>query len=236
MERPQSRVPTDSPSTGGWLGRIASTRDPPGGFPSRRESRRDPGGGLLIGRPFGVPIYVSPTWVIVAVLITVSFGPFVERRIPGLGGVAYVVALAFAVLLYLSVLVHELAHSGRRPALRAAGAPDLAVPARRRLRDRKGGADPRAGFLIAVAGPVLSLVLGGLGLAAAQPLEPGGVTVVHLLVLEVAGANLVVRHLQPRPGLPWTAVGWCKPECGRPPVGDCPALSSRPGRGARCPW
>jgi Zn-dependent protease len=173
----------------------------PGGS-SRRldEPRRDPGGGLLLGRPFGVPIYVSPTWIIVAVLITVSFGPFVESRIPELGGLAYAVSFAFAVLLYLSVLIHELAHSV--VALR------FGLPVRRISLYLLGGVSeiekeaptPGKEFLIAVAGPVLSLVLGGIGLVAVQALEPG--TVAHLLVLEVAGANLLVGIFNLLPGLP----------------------------------
>jgi Zn-dependent protease/CBS domain-containing protein len=172
------------------------------GGPSQRaeEPRRDPGGGLLVGRPFGVPIYVSPTWLIIAVLITVSFGPFVQSRIPSLGSLAYVVSFAFAVLLYVSVLVHELAHSV--VALR------FGLPVRRISLYLLGGVSeiekeaptPGREFLIAVAGPVLSLVLGGIGFAAVQALEPG--TVVHLLVLEVAFANLLVGVFNLLPGLP----------------------------------
>jgi Zn-dependent protease len=164
------------------------------------EPRRDPGGGLLLGRPFGVPIYVSPTWLIVAVLITVSFGPFVQNRIPELGSLAYVVSFAFAVLLYLSVLIHELAHSV--VALR------FGLPVRRISLYLLGGVSeiekeaptPGREFLIAVAGPVLSLALGAIGLVAVQALEPG--TVAHLLVLEVAGANLLVGIFNLLPGLP----------------------------------
>jgi Zn-dependent protease/CBS domain-containing protein len=164
------------------------------------EPRRDPGGGLLLGRPFGVPIYVSPTWLIVAVLITVSFGPFVQNRIPELGSLAYVVSFAFAVLLYLSVLIHELAHSV--VALR------FGLPVRRISLYLLGGVSeiekeaptPGREFLIAVAGPVLSLALGAIGLVAVQALEPG--TVAHLLVLEVAGANLLVGVFNLLPGLP----------------------------------
>ena len=172
------------------------------GGPSQRadEPRRDPGGGLLVGRPFGVPIYVSPTWLIIAVLITVSFGPFVQSRIPSLGSLAYVVSFAFAVLLYVSVLVHELAHSV--VALR------FGLPVRRISLYLLGGVSeiekeaptPGREFLIAVAGPVLSLVLGGIGFAAVQALEPG--TVVHLLVLEVAFGNLLVGVFNLLPGLP----------------------------------
>jgi Zn-dependent protease len=164
------------------------------------EPRRDPGGGLLLGRPFGVPIYVSPTWIIVAVLITVTFQPSVEEQIPRIGSWAYAVSLAFAVLLYLSVLVHELAHSV--VALR------FGLPVRRISLYLLGGVSeiekeaptPGREFLVALAGPVLSLALSVLGFAAVQILEPG--TVPYVLVFAVAFANLLVGGFNLLPGLP----------------------------------
>ena len=58
-----------------------------------------------------MPIFVAPTWFLVAALITVVFQPVVERWVPGLGSWTWVVAGCFAVLLYGSVLVHELGHA-----------------------------------------------------------------------------------------------------------------------------
>jgi Zn-dependent protease/CBS domain-containing protein len=172
------------------------------GGPGRRgdDGQRDPGGGLLVGRPFGIPIYVSPTWFIVAVLITITFQPTVDEQVPGLGSGAYAVAFAFAVLLYASVLIHELAHSV--VALR------FGLPVRRISLYLLGGVSeiekeartPGQEFLVAVAGPVLSLILGGIGVAAMQALQPG--TVVHLLVFAVAGSNLLVGVFNLLPGLP----------------------------------
>lgn len=81
---------------------------PPGG---KRKRPEDPGGGILMGRPFGVPVYVAPSWFLVAALITWVFGGQLDRVLPHLGGVRYLVALFFAVAFYASVLVHELAHT-----------------------------------------------------------------------------------------------------------------------------
>ncbi|GAA5163088.1 site-2 protease family protein [Ornithinimicrobium tianjinense] len=67
--------------------------------------------GWRIGRLSGVPVYLGRSWILVAVLIAAVFGPTVTRTLPGLGPTGYVVALAFAVLLLLSVLVHEAAHA-----------------------------------------------------------------------------------------------------------------------------
>src|SRR5690606_18379070 len=68
-------------------------------------------GGLLMGRPFGVPVYVAPSWFLVAILITWVFGGQIDRVLPELGAASYLVSLFFAVAFYASVLVHELAHT-----------------------------------------------------------------------------------------------------------------------------
>ncbi len=162
------------------------------------EPRR--GNELLLGRVGGVPIFVAPTWFLVAVLVTVIFQPVVERWVPGLGAWSWVVAASFAVLLYASVLVHELGHA------MAARAYDL--PVHRITLQMLGGVTetsrsdvtPGRQFVIAGVGPLLSLVLGALGLALAQILSPG--TVLHLLAVQLGAANLLVGVFNLLPGLP----------------------------------
>ncbi|MGH3344213.1 MAG: site-2 protease family protein, partial [Carbonactinosporaceae bacterium] len=153
-----------------------------------------------MGRPFGIPVYVTPTWFIVAVLITVAFAPIVESSLPGIGYWKYVVAFAFAVFLYLSVLVHELSHSV--VAIR------LGLPVRRITLYLLGGASeierepetPGREFLVAVAGPVLSLVLGALGYLLARVVPDG--TVTGLLIVQLTFANFLVGGFNLLPGLP----------------------------------
>jgi len=157
------------------------------------------GGGLLMGRLFGVPVYVAPTWFLIAALITVVFAPSVDARL-GLGAGSYVVALAFAVLLYLSVLVHELSHSV--VALR------FGLPVRRISLYLLGGVSeiekepetPGREFAVAIAGPVLSLTLAGVGYALARMLDPD--TVLGFLALELTIANFIVGIFNLLPGLP----------------------------------
>lgn len=89
---------------------------PPKGGKERRApapdgGKRSPGGGILMGRPFGVPVYVAPSWFLVAALITWVFGGQLERVLPELGSARYLVSLFFAVAFYASVLIHELAHT-----------------------------------------------------------------------------------------------------------------------------
>jgi Zn-dependent protease/CBS domain-containing protein len=157
------------------------------------------GAGLLMGRLFGVPIYVAPTWFLIAALITVLFAPSIDSRL-GLGAGSYFVALAFAVLLYGSVLVHELSHS-----VVALG---FGLPVRRITLYLLGGVSeierepetPGREFAVAVAGPILSLVLAAFGYALVRMLDPD--TVLGFLALELTFANFLVGIFNLLPGLP----------------------------------
>jgi Zn-dependent protease len=70
-----------------------------------------PPGTLRVGSIAGVDVLVRSSWLLVALLIAFLLAPEIEDRQPGLGAWKYVAGLAFAVLLYLSVLLHEIAHA-----------------------------------------------------------------------------------------------------------------------------
>ncbi|MFI6818019.1 site-2 protease family protein [Nonomuraea sp. NPDC050328] len=168
---------------------------------SEQEPRQE-NSGIPMGRPFGIPVYVSWTWFIVAAVITWMFAPVFREHLPGFAPAAsYAVAFAFAVLLYLSVLLHELAHS--------VVAKMYGLRVRRIVLYLLGGVSeietepkrPGREFLIAAAGPVLSLGLAGLGLAADLLLIEGP-GVAQVLVLQLWFANLIVGVFNLLPGLP----------------------------------
>ncbi|MFF4397794.1 site-2 protease family protein [Streptomyces sp. NPDC001480] len=168
------------------------------GRPPRRP--REPGGGLLMGRPFGVPVYVAPSWFLVAALITWVFGGQLDRVLPELGAARYLVSLFFAVAFYASVLIHELAHTVA--ALR------FKLPVRRIQLQFFGGVSeiekeaetPGREFVLAFVGPLLSLVLAGLFYLAMLPVEPG--TVPGVLLAGLMVSNLIVAAFNLLPGLP----------------------------------
>ncbi|WP_260637994.1 site-2 protease family protein [Streptomyces angustmyceticus] len=185
-----------------------SVRSQPPEPPEHRDEPRTPapgrrkgsGGGILMGRPFGVPVYVAPSWFLVAALITWVFGGQLERVLPELGAARYLVSLFFAVAFYASVLVHELAHTVA--ALR------FKLPVRRIQLQFFGGVSeieketetPGREFVLAFVGPLLSLVLAGAFYAGMQLVEPG--TVPGVLLAGLMISNLIVAVFNLLPGLP----------------------------------
>ncbi|WP_432032342.1 site-2 protease family protein [Streptomyces antibioticus] len=169
------------------------------GRPPRRPPEQ-PRGGLLMGRPFGVPVYVAPSWFLVAALITWVFGGQLDRVLPELGAARYLVSLFFAVAFYASVLIHELAHTVA--ALR------FKLPVRRIQLQFFGGVSeiekeaetPGREFWLAFVGPLLSLALAGAFYLAMQPVEPG--TVPGVLLAGLMISNLIVAIFNLLPGLP----------------------------------
>ncbi|GGU79122.1 peptidase M50 [Streptomyces albospinus] len=162
--------------------------------------QRGTGGGILMGRPFGVPVYVAPSWFLVAALITWVFGGQLERVLPELGAARYLVSLFFAVAFYASVLVHELAHT--------VAALSFKLPVRRIQLQFFGGVSeieketetPGREFVLAFVGPLLSLVLAGVFYVGMQMVEPG--TVPGVLLAGLMISNLIVAIFNLLPGLP----------------------------------
>ena len=163
-----------------------------------RQPRRDPRLGLVVARPFGIPVYISPYWLVFAVVLVVMYANSAEANIASTQS-RYIVAAAFVVLLYVSVLIHELAH--------CVVARGFGLPVRRVLLYPLGGyseieqepGSPGREALISAAGPVISLVIAGVGYVIARSI-PHGLT--HQLVAQLFFANLVVGIFYLLPGLP----------------------------------
>ena len=164
----------------------------------RRASPRPPGT-FKVGSIAGSDVLVTSSWFLVAGLIAVITAPAIEAVEPGLGGLKYVGGFALAVLLYLSVLVHEASH--------ALVAGRFGLPVSHITLQFFGGTTsiegepdtPRQEFWVSVVGPLSSL---GVALVAflAYLVVPGGL--VGLAVRGRAVANLFVGAVNLVPGLP----------------------------------
>src|SRR4051794_30926341 len=126
-------------------------------------------------------------------------GPRAEEAHPGLGAWKYVAGLAFAILLYLSVLLHEASH--------ALMAKHYGFPVTHITLHFLGGLTsieaeakrPRQEFWIAVVGPLTSIAVGVVSLGL-WFVAPDG-----LLLMAAQGlalGNLVVGAINLVPGLP----------------------------------
>lgn len=162
-------------------------------------SRRQPGT-LRIGQIGGVDVLVRSSWLLVAVIIAVLVAPAANQAAGGgLGAWQYVAGGAFAVLLYLSVLLHEMSH--------ALMAKRYGLPVRSITLHFLGGVTeiagepdtPRREFGVSVVGPLTSIGV-GLVFLALHPVAPDGL--LSLAVDALAGANLIVGVLNLVPGLP----------------------------------
>lgn len=165
---------------------------------SGAESSRS-GPGWRIGTLRGVPVYLGRTWPIIAVLIVMLFGPQLQRILPELGARAYVVAFAYAVLLLISVLVHEASHALMGQA--------RGYHVSRIVADLWGGhtaydtadSTPGSSALVAVVGPLSNGVL-ALGAWVLLRGMPSGVP--SLLIGAIAWTNGFVALFNLLPGLP----------------------------------
>jgi Zn-dependent protease/CBS domain-containing protein len=163
-----------------------------------RPAGRTPGT-WRIGQIGGVDVLVRSSWLLVAALISVMLAPRVEQVQPGLGGGKYLAGLAFAVLLYLSVLVHEMSH--------ALMAKRYGLPVRSITLHFLGGVTeiegepdtPRREFGVSVVGPLTSIAVGVVFLGL-WFVTPEGL--LRMAVEGLAGANLIVGVLNLVPGLP----------------------------------
>jgi len=152
----------------------------------------------VVARPFGIPVYISPYWLLFAVVLVVMYASGFAQAIPKTTD-RYVVATAFVLLLYVSVLVHELAH--------CVVARAFSIPVRRVLLYPLGGyseierepASPGREALISVAGPAVSLAIAGAGYALTQ-VVPAGLP--RYLIAQLFWANVVVGAFNLLPGLP----------------------------------
>ena len=152
--------------------------------------------GLPLGRVLGVPVVLAPSWFLFAAAIVVLYGPALEDT-----GVddGYAAAALFSVLLLASVLLHEVGHCvvARLLGLPVrsitvtflAGSTEITEPPQTPARE----------YAVAVAGPMVSLLLAGLAAAGALLVDGGAVQT----ALELAAvSNGVVAVFNLLPGLP----------------------------------
>lgn len=133
-----------------------------------------------IGRVLGIPIRIHASWFLVFVFVTWSLATgYLPGALPGLSESRYWgMGAVAALLLFLSVLLHELGHSYVAQRYRIPIGQITLFLFGGIAQMRKEPPSPKAEFLIAMAGPLVSFALGlcclGLAVAAESLPLPSG--------------------------------------------------------------
>lgn len=151
--------------------------------------------GLVVARIGGVPVQIGASWLLLAAVITYIVG----SGAPELGTAAYIVGVAYAVSLLISVLVHEGAHAWMARA--------LGFPVHRVVADLWGGhtaydarlSTPGKAAAIAVVGPLANLALALVAWAASFAVTA---EVPSRILFGIAFVNLLLAVFNLLPGLP----------------------------------
>jgi Zn-dependent protease len=159
------------------------------------------GGGIKLGRLFGIEITVQPSWFITIVVLTWSLATAVfPSTFVGSQAAYWVVGALASLLLFASVLVHELAHSlvARAQGIRVKGITLFLLGGVSSIEDDPSS--PGREVLLAGVGPLSSLLLGGVlivaGLALRAPAS------VHVLLIYLGVMNAILAVFNMLPGFP----------------------------------
>jgi Zn-dependent protease/CBS domain-containing protein len=160
---------------------------------------------IRLGRVFGIEVGLDWSWIFIFLLITFSLSQgFAQGSEEWTPVQSWTGALLASVLFFSSILLHEFGHGLTSNA--------LGLPVRSITLFIFGGLArlsgepkrPRDEFLIAAAGPAVSVVLGlgFLGVAALIPSEPVAANVLGVVCGWVGTINLVLAGFNLVPGFP----------------------------------
>ena len=162
------------------------------------------GGDIKVGRLIGIPISVHPLWLLIVALITVSLGSaYYPEEIAGIAPAwAYALGLASALLLFASILLHELGHAvvARRYGVEIEGIELWLLGGVAKMAGSPHRPDEELRF--ALAGPAVTAVIAvSFGLVAA--LAPGSTPdALMALLLYQAWVNTVILVFNLLPAFP----------------------------------
>ncbi|OLB99586.1 MAG: hypothetical protein AUH30_04675 [Candidatus Rokubacteria bacterium 13_1_40CM_68_15] len=157
---------------------------------------------IALGRAFGIPVRVDRSWFVVFALVasTLAFVYF-PRALPTAPAVAHWAwGVGAAVLLFASLLAHELAHAlvAERSGIRVESITLYLLGGVSQMVEEPP--TPRAELLIAAAGPLTSVGLAGLAFGGRA--IAGGPDWARVLFGYVGAANLVIAIFNLLPGYP----------------------------------
>lgn len=158
-------------------------------------------GNIRVGNLFGIPFYIAPSWFLVLGLVTWSYASGIAAQFPVLGsGLPLVLGLVTALLLFASVLAHELGHSfvAIKQGIAVKSITLFLFGGLASL--EKESKTPADAFWVAIAGPLVSILLFGIFTAINTAIPLAAPLAVILGTLAYINLALAVFNLIP--GLP----------------------------------
>lgn len=153
------------------------------------------------GRIFGVPLVVSPWWLVVVVLAMLVVPAGLREHVAGLGQTeSLVAAFGLILLVYGAVLAHEASHVlvAKSLGLRVGRVYLHLLGAQSEVIDEPH--TPGRSYLIAAVGPVTSILLAGIGAAVGGQFAPDSIG--WVMGWSFAWINGLVGGFNLLPGLP----------------------------------
>jgi len=163
-----------------------------------------PGRSFRIARIAGIPVGVSPWWLVIVVFFTWALGSsYFPEEVPGIApGVAYALGLASVLLLFASILAHEFGHAlvARRHGIEVEEIDLWLLGGVSRMR---GDAhNPEDELRYALAGPAVTAVIAACFGVAALLLPASTPAVVRALIVYQALVNGLILIFNLLPAFP----------------------------------
>lgn len=158
-------------------------------------------GNIRVGNLFGIPFYVARSWFLILGLVTWSYASGLAAQFPALGGgLPLLLGLVTALLLFASVLAHELGHSfvAIKQGISVKSITLFLFGGLATL--EKESKTPAEAFWVAIAGPLVSILLFGIFTAVNATIPLAAPLAVLLGTL--AYINLALAAYNLIPGLP----------------------------------
>ncbi|WP_088242134.1 site-2 protease family protein [Calothrix rhizosoleniae] len=156
---------------------------------------------IRVGNLFGIPFYLHPSWFLVLGLVTWTYSSGLAAQFPQLSaGLTVLLGLMTALLLFSSVVAHELGHSfvALRQGINVKSITLFIFGGLASL--EKESETPGEAFWVAIAGPLVSFIL--FGIFTAIGFLTGGSGPLAAILALVASVNLALALFNLIPGLP----------------------------------